>query len=195
MEKVQRLDLHASIPRFAPLRLHDPVRLARLVASIERQGQLMPVVAVPAAERAGQWVLIDGYRRREALARLTQDRIWVDVWPHAVDKALLTTLSRGARRDVVPGSAGGARSSSACSLRSRRCLARPRRPPSVNACSRPAPPRTRSSSACSRLSRRPAPRHDCPAAAPGHPPAQGAGPSPARYQPHAHGLAQHRQTS
>ena len=79
MENVLRLDLHALIPRFAPLRLHDPVRLARLVASIERRGQLMPVVAVPAAERAGQWVLIDGYRRRAALARLKQDRIWVDV--------------------------------------------------------------------------------------------------------------------
>jgi len=98
MENVLRLDLHALIPRFAPLRLHDPVRLARLVASIERRGQLMPVVAVPAAERAGQWVLIDGYRRRAALARLEQDRIWVDVWPQSVDVALLTTLSRGPER-------------------------------------------------------------------------------------------------
>jgi ParB family chromosome partitioning protein len=98
MENVQRLDLHALIPRFAPLRLHDPVRLARLVASIERQGQLMPVVAVPAPEQAGQWVLIDGYRRRAALTRLKQDRIWVDVWPGSVDAALLATLSRGPER-------------------------------------------------------------------------------------------------
>jgi ParB family chromosome partitioning protein len=98
MENVQRLDLHALIPRLAPLRLHDPARLARLVASIERQGQRMPVVAVPAAEQAGQWVLIDGYRRRAALAHLTQDRIWVDGWPHSVDAALLTTLSRGPER-------------------------------------------------------------------------------------------------
>jgi ParB/RepB/Spo0J family partition protein len=98
MENILRLDLHALIPRFAPLRLHDPARLARLVASIERQGQLMPVVAVPAAERAGQWVLIDGYRRRAALARLKQDRIWVDVWAGSVDEALLTTLSRGPER-------------------------------------------------------------------------------------------------
>jgi len=98
MENILRLDPHALIPRFAPLRLHDPARLARLVASIERQGQLMPVVAVPAAERAGQWVLIDGYRRRAALARLKQDRIWVDVWAGSVDEALLTTLSRGPER-------------------------------------------------------------------------------------------------
>jgi ParB family chromosome partitioning protein len=98
MENVCRLDLHALIPRFAPLRLHDPVRLGRLVASIERQGQLMPVVAVPAAEPAGQWVLIDGYRRRAALQHLKADRIWVDVWAQSVDTALLTTLARGPER-------------------------------------------------------------------------------------------------
>jgi ParB/RepB/Spo0J family partition protein len=98
MENVLRLDLHALIPRFAPLRLHDGARLARLVASIERRGQLMPVVAVPAADTAGQWVLIDGYRRREALQRLGADRIWVDVWQRSVDEALLASLARGAER-------------------------------------------------------------------------------------------------
>ena len=79
MENVLRLDLHALIPRFASLRLHDPSRLARLVASIEQRGQLMPVVAVPEADGDRHWVLIDGYRRREALQRLGADRIWVDV--------------------------------------------------------------------------------------------------------------------
>ena len=98
MENVQRLDLHALIPRFAPLRLHDGARLARLVASIARQGQLMPVVAVPAADTEGHWVLIDGYRRRESLQRLGADRIWVDVWPRSVDEALLASLARGAER-------------------------------------------------------------------------------------------------
>ena len=38
MENVQRIDLHALIPRFASLRLHDAPGLARLVASIEQQG-------------------------------------------------------------------------------------------------------------------------------------------------------------
>jgi ParB-like chromosome segregation protein Spo0J len=58
----------------------------------------MPVVAVPAAGTAGQWVLIDGYRRREALQRLGADRIWVDVWQHSVDEALLASLARGPER-------------------------------------------------------------------------------------------------
>jgi len=98
MENVLRLDLHALIPRFASLRLHDPARLARLVASIEQRGQLMPVVAVPEADGDRHWVLIDGYRRREALQRLGEDQIWVDVWARSVDEALLASLARGPDR-------------------------------------------------------------------------------------------------
>ena len=98
MENVLRLDLHALIPRFAALRLHDPARLGRLTASIERQGQLVPVVAVAEAGKQGHWVLIDGYRRREVLQRLGEDRIWVDAWEHSVDEALLACLARGPER-------------------------------------------------------------------------------------------------
>jgi len=98
MENVQRIDLHALIPCFASLRLHDAPGLARLVASIEQRGQLMPVVAVPEADKAGHWVLIDGYRRREALQRLGADRIRVDVWERTVDEALLASPARGPER-------------------------------------------------------------------------------------------------
>ena len=98
MENVLHLDLHALIPRFAALRLHDPARLGRLKASIERQGQLVPVVAVAEAGKEGHWVLIDGYRRREVLQRLGEDRIWVDAWERSVDEALLACLARGPER-------------------------------------------------------------------------------------------------
>ncbi len=98
MENVLHLDLHALIPRFAELRLHDPARLGRLKASIERQGQLVPVVAVPEAGKEGHWVLIDGYRRREALQSLGEDRIWVDAWERSVDEALMACLARGPDR-------------------------------------------------------------------------------------------------
>jgi len=99
METVLRLDLHTLIARFARLRLQEPGKLARLQRSIEQQGQLVPVVAVP--ERGAeppQWVLIDGYRRLEALGRLGADRIWVDVWERSVDEALLACLARGPER-------------------------------------------------------------------------------------------------
>jgi ParB/RepB/Spo0J family partition protein len=98
MEEVRRVDVHALIPRFAPLRLHDAAGLGRLAASIERQGQLMPVVAVADPDRDRHWVLIDGYRRLEALRRLGADRIWVDIWARSVDEALLACLARGPER-------------------------------------------------------------------------------------------------
>jgi len=98
MENVLHLDLHALIPRFAALRLHDPARLGRLKASIERQGQLVPIVAVPEQGKEGHWVLIDGYRRRKALQRLGEDRIWVDAWERSVDEALMAYLAHAPDR-------------------------------------------------------------------------------------------------
>ncbi|MEJ2326140.1 MAG: ParB N-terminal domain-containing protein [Chromatiaceae bacterium] len=98
MENVLHLDLHALIPRFAALRLHDPARLGRLKASIERQGQLVPAVAVPEVDNEGHWVLIDGYRRREVLQQLGQDRIWVAAWERSVDEALMVCLARAPDR-------------------------------------------------------------------------------------------------
>ena len=93
-----RLECHQLLARFASLRVGDPQRLQKLIGSIEHQGQLMPVVAVPADEPEMRWVLIDGYRRLEALRQLGKDRIWVDVWERGVDEALLLCLARGPER-------------------------------------------------------------------------------------------------
>jgi len=40
-------------------------------------------------------VLIDGYRRVEALRQVGEDLVWVDVWERSVDEALLLCLARG----------------------------------------------------------------------------------------------------
>jgi ParB-like chromosome segregation protein Spo0J len=98
MENVMRLECHQLLARFASLRVGDPQRLRKLIGSIERQGQLMPVVAVPVDAPEMRWVLIDGYRRLEALRQLGKDRIWVDVWDRGVDEALLLCLARGPER-------------------------------------------------------------------------------------------------
>jgi hypothetical protein len=94
MQNVSQLERHQLLTRFAAVRVDDPRRLRQLTRSIERQGQLMPVVAVPADE-ADHWVLIDGYRRLAALRQLGQDLVWVDVWDRTVDEALLCCLARG----------------------------------------------------------------------------------------------------
>ena len=93
-----RLELHQLLAQFASLRVHEPRRLQKLIRSIKRQGQLMPVVAVPADEEEVRWVLIDGYRRLEALRYLGKDLIWVDTWDCSVDEALLLCLARGPER-------------------------------------------------------------------------------------------------
>ena len=100
MKNIMRLDLHQLIPRFASLRLRDPERLARLTASMRQHGQLMPVITVPESSNSPRWVLIDGYRRLQALQQIGEDRIWVDVWDHSVDEALLLCLARGSERSL-----------------------------------------------------------------------------------------------
>ena len=98
MENVLRLDLHLLNPRFAGLRLRDPERLARLTRSLRQHGQLMPVVVVGESLDPPRWVLIDGYRRLEALREIGEDLVWVDAWDRSVDEALLLCLARGPER-------------------------------------------------------------------------------------------------
>jgi len=98
MENVLHLEFHQLLTQFASLRVHEPRRVQKQARSIERQGQLMPVVAVPGDEQEVRWILIDGYRRWEALRQLGQDHIWVDVWDRSVDEALLLCLGRGPER-------------------------------------------------------------------------------------------------
>jgi len=98
MENVLRVDLHCLIERFAPLRLRDPQHLARLTRAVRQQGQLVPVVAVAQAGEPPRWVLIDGYRRVQALRAVGEDLVWVDVWACSVDEALLLCLARGPER-------------------------------------------------------------------------------------------------
>ncbi|MGH8543953.1 MAG: ParB/RepB/Spo0J family partition protein [Gammaproteobacteria bacterium] len=87
--------------RFAALRLPDASALAALTRSLERSGQLTACIAVPA--RAGSaYVLLDGYRRVEALKRLRQDTVWVQVWQCPLGEGLGRLLARTqARRWAV----------------------------------------------------------------------------------------------
>ena len=98
MQNILRLEIHQLLTPFASLRVAEPRRLQQLMRCIERQGQLMPVVAVAAEKEKARWVLIDGYRRWEVLRQLGQDLIWVDGWDCSVDDALLLCLARGGER-------------------------------------------------------------------------------------------------
>jgi ParB/RepB/Spo0J family partition protein len=90
------VDRHCLVLRFAHLRLGRAKALETLVRSIERDGQLTPVLAVAAPDH--QWVLIDGYWRLEALRRCGQDTVRVDVWPGDIPTALVATLAQAQQR-------------------------------------------------------------------------------------------------
>src|SRR5271165_2204498 len=95
------LDLHRLELRFADSRLVEPRAVARLAASIEQCGQIVPCVVVAAAESqdgegggAQALVLIDGYRRVGALRRLGRDTVGVELWSCDLTTALLRVLAK-----------------------------------------------------------------------------------------------------
>src|SRR5215831_19581660 len=92
------VDLHVLELRFAGARLIEPQAVEKLTRSIERDGQIVPLIVVGSstsdAEGAERLVLVDGYRRVAALRRLGRDRAWIERWPCALAEALLGVLAR-----------------------------------------------------------------------------------------------------
>lgn len=56
------LEIHQIDMRFRGLRMRNLSALDLLTHSLEKAGQLVPVLVIP-AEKAGLWILIDGYLR------------------------------------------------------------------------------------------------------------------------------------
>lgn len=80
------LDLHRLDLRHRDLRIVDADRRRRLIGSLAELGQQVPVVVVAEGDRV---VLIDGYLRVDALARLHRDTVQATTWPMSEVEALL----------------------------------------------------------------------------------------------------------
>lgn len=76
---------------YASLRVQKRRCVDRLSLSMERAGQLVPVVVVP--KETGRWTLIDGYLRVSALRRIGKDIVDAEVWNCGVETALLMLLT------------------------------------------------------------------------------------------------------
>lgn len=96
MDTATEVDLHRLDLRFAAARLIEPRAIDALARSIEQSGQLIACIAVPDAD--GRLILIDGYRRVQALRRLGRDTAQVDTWNCELAQALLTVLAQSSRR-------------------------------------------------------------------------------------------------
>jgi ParB family transcriptional regulator, chromosome partitioning protein len=80
------IDLHQLDLRHRYLRIMDGERRRRLIGSLAEIGQQVPVVVIAEGDR---FVLIDGYLRVDALARLHRDTATATTWPEPQLDALV----------------------------------------------------------------------------------------------------------
>jgi len=94
------LELHQLELRYEKLRRRSASKERQLVASLAEKGQQLPVVVVCDSDQAGSYVLLDGYKRVRALAKLRLDTVRATVWDLAeVDAVLLERLMRTTESD------------------------------------------------------------------------------------------------
>jgi ParB family chromosome partitioning protein len=98
---MMELEFHQIETRYEGLRIRDAARQARLTASMAEHGQLSEVLVVEG--EGGFYVLLDGYRRVEALRRLGKDTVRAMVLSMGEREALtyLYRLEGGGRRSAL----------------------------------------------------------------------------------------------
>ena len=89
-----QLEFHQLDRRWEHLRVREPHRQRRLLASLADSGQQTPIVVV-AAGPADRYLVIDGHKRVAALEQLGRDTVEATVWAMSEAEALL--LSRSLR--------------------------------------------------------------------------------------------------
>jgi ParB family chromosome partitioning protein len=84
------LEFHQLELRYERLRVTRPELERRLLASLAEVGQQVPIVVVQDSV-AGQFVVIDGYKRIRSLRRLAHDTVSANLWPGEEAEALIIT--------------------------------------------------------------------------------------------------------
>jgi ParB/RepB/Spo0J family partition protein len=80
------LEFHQLDPRYERLRMRQPAREQRLLASLADAGQQMPIVVVMAG---ALYVVVDGHKRVRCLRRLHRDTVAAVVWEMSEPEALM----------------------------------------------------------------------------------------------------------
>ena len=91
-----KLEFHQLDRRYEHLRVRNPERQRRLLASLAVSGQQTPIVVVTVSGKPDRYLVIDGYKRVAALEQLGRDTVEAVVWPMSEADALL--LDRSMRR-------------------------------------------------------------------------------------------------
>jgi ParB family transcriptional regulator, chromosome partitioning protein len=82
------LEFHQLDRRYEALRTTSRERDSRVLASLARDGQQLPVVVV-VDSASGNYVLVDGFKRVRGLLKLGQDLVRATCWDLAEQEALL----------------------------------------------------------------------------------------------------------
>ena len=90
-----QLEFHQLDRRWEHLRVREPHRQRRLLASLAESGQQTPIVVVVSKDHRDRYLVIDGHKRVAALAQLGRDTVEATVWAMGDAEALL--LSRSLR--------------------------------------------------------------------------------------------------
>ncbi len=88
-----QLEFHQLDRRWEHLRVRQPLRQRRLMASLAESGQQTPIVVVVCAENRERYLVIDGHKRIAALQQLGRDTVEVTVWAMSEAEALLLERS------------------------------------------------------------------------------------------------------
>ena len=88
-----QLEFHQLERRWEHLRVRDPQRQRRLLASLADSAQQVPIVVVAAEGGTDRYVVIDGYKRIAALEQLGRDTVEAVVWPMSEAAAVLLDRS------------------------------------------------------------------------------------------------------
>ena len=75
-----RLEFHQLDRRWEHLRVREPHRQRRLLASLAESGQQTPIVVVLSQDNSERYLVIDGHKRIAALQQLGRDTVEVTVW-------------------------------------------------------------------------------------------------------------------
>jgi ParB family chromosome partitioning protein len=90
-----QLEFHQLDRRWGHLRVREPHRQRRLLASLADSGQQTPIVVVVSQDSRERYLVIDGHKRVAALEQLGRDMVEATVWAMSEAEALL--LSRSLR--------------------------------------------------------------------------------------------------
>jgi ParB/RepB/Spo0J family partition protein len=88
-----QLEFHQLERGWQRMRVANPQRRRRLLASLADSGQQVPIVVVAVEGQAERYVVIDGYQRIAALEQLGRDTVEAVVWPMSEAAAVLLDRS------------------------------------------------------------------------------------------------------